>query len=94
MYQRFGADDNFFKLAFVNIAANSEFLINKLKKRGKAIKKNSLKKFRETQSDLIELLKNTSLDSLINKDIVLFLTFERQDAAEIFKKTMKHSILD
>ena len=39
MYQRFGADDNFFKLAFVNIAANSEFLINKLKKRGKAIKK-------------------------------------------------------
>ena len=43
MYQRFGADDNFFKLAFVNIAANSEFLIKKLKKRGKAIKKTQSK---------------------------------------------------
>ena len=38
MYQKFGVDDDFFKIAFINIAANTELIINKLKKRGKAIK--------------------------------------------------------
>jgi len=38
MYQKFGVDEDFFKIAFINIAANSEFIINKLKKWGKAIK--------------------------------------------------------
>ena len=38
MYQKFGFDDDFFKIAFINIAANSDLIINQLKKRGKAIK--------------------------------------------------------